>query len=92
MNELIFNIFSGIAEAAMDKGYEIRLRYDTGNSESKTIISQSKRDTNSLEMNCWKQDASDIYEDGYDDGCMDMLDDDLGENADEVYTTDCGWN
>ena len=81
--EVIYNIYIGIANEAMDRGYGIRLCYDTGNSESKTIISQSKRDTNTLEMSVFKNEDHASYEDGYDQGCMDMLDDDPGSTLDE---------
>ena len=78
MEQLIFEIFSTLAEEAMDRGYNVRLRYDNGNRESKTIVSNSKSDSNSLEMNMWRPDPSEEYEsgyeDGYDDGCMDLID------------------
>lgn len=79
MEQLIFEIFSTFAEEAMDRGYEIRLRYDNSNREGKTIVSNSKSDSNSLEMNMWiltqSEDYENGYEDGYDDGCMDLIDD-----------------
>ena len=82
MEQLIYEIFSTFAEEAMNRGYEIRLRYDNSNHEGKTIASNSRSDSNSLEMNMWIPDASEEYEngyeDGYDEGCMDLIDEELG--------------
>lgn len=79
----VFELFITLAEEAMDRGYDIRLRCDNSNREAKTIVSNSKSDTNSLEMNMWKSDPSDEYqngfEDGYDEGCMDLIDEELEE-------------
>lgn len=79
----VFELFITLAEEAMDRGYDIKLKYDSGNREAKTIVSNSKSDTNSLEMNMWKSDPSDEYqngfEDGYDEGCMDLIDEELEE-------------
>ena len=83
MDELIFEIFATTAEEAMNRGYEIRLscNHDSGN--SKTIISESNHDSNGLVLNCFRSERSDDYEDGYDQGCMDMLDPELGEEDEE---------
>lgn len=81
MEQLIFEIFSALADEAMNRGYDVRLRYENSNREGKTIVSNSKRDTNSLEMNMWRPDPSEEYtngyEDGYDDGCMDLIDEEI---------------
>ena len=81
MEQLIFEIFSTLAEEAMNRGYDVKLRYDNSNREAKTIVSNSKSDGNSLEMNMWRSDPSEEYqngyEDGYDEGCMDLIDEEL---------------
>ena len=81
MEQLIFEIFATLAEEAMDRGYDVRLRYDNSKREAKTIVSNSKSDGNSLEMNMWRPDPSEEYEngfeDGYDEGCMDLIDEEL---------------
>lgn len=79
--QLIYEIFVTLAEEAMNRGYDVRLRYDNSNREAKTIVSNSKSDGNSLEMNMWRPDPSEEYEngfeDGYDEGCMDLIDEEL---------------
>lgn len=81
MEQLIFEIFTTLAEEALNRGFDIKLKYDSGNREAKTIVSNSKSDTNSLEMNMWKSDPSEDYqngyEDGYDEGCIDLIDEEL---------------
>ena len=63
--QLIFEIFVTLAEEAMDRGYDARLRTDC----------------NFMEMNLWRPDPSEEYEngfeDGYDEGCMDLIDEEL---------------
>lgn len=83
MEELIFEIFTTIAEEAMNRGYDIRICRDTDAGKSKTIISESNHDRNCLEMNCFRSDRSNEYEEGYDQGCMDMLDQELGEEYED---------
>lgn len=53
MKELIFDIFNSIAREAMDKGQSVTLRYDVDQGESKTIISSSKRDENTLTLSIY---------------------------------------
>ena len=79
MEELIFEIFTTIAEEAMNRGYDVRISRETNTGKSKTFISESNNDRNCLEMNCFRPDRSDEYEEGYDQGYMDMLDPELGE-------------
>ena len=79
MEELIFEIFTTIAEEALDRGYEIRLSREVDTGKSKTFISEGSHDRNCLQMNCFRSERSDDYEDGYDQGCMDTLDPELGE-------------
>lgn len=83
MEELIFAIFTAIAQEAMDRGYDVTLSRDNDTGKSKTIISESNRDRNILELNCFRSGRSDEYEDGYDQGCMDMLDPELGEEDED---------
>lgn len=83
MEDLIFEIFTTIAEEAMGRGYDINLCRKTDTGKSKTIISESNHDINCLEMNCVRPDKSEDYEDGYDQGCIDILDPELGEDDED---------
>ena len=83
MEELIFGIFATIAEEAMNRGYDVRLCHDNDTGKSKTFISESNHDRNCLELSCFRSGSSDEYEEGYDQGCMDMLDPELGEEDED---------
>ena len=76
MEELIFEIFATIAEEAMNRGYDIRLCRDND-------TGKSNHDRNCLVLNCFGSGRSDEYEEGYDQGCMDMLDPELGEEDED---------
>ena len=61
---LIFAIFSSLAEAAMEKGMHVDLRYENTQSDSQTIVSKSKRDYDGLSMNIWQVEVSEDDEEG----------------------------
>ena len=56
--ELIFAIFTTLAEEAMGKGMHIDLSYENTQSDSQTIVSKSKRDFDDLLMNIWQAEIS----------------------------------
>lgn len=53
MKEFILQLFTDIASIAMDKNQSVTLRYDVDQGESKTIISSSKRDENTLSLSIY---------------------------------------
>ena len=53
MKEFILQLFTDIASIAMDKEQSVTLRYDVDQGESKTIISSSKRDENTLTLSIY---------------------------------------
>lgn len=53
MKEFILQLFTDIASIAMDKNQSVTLRYDVDQGESKTIISSSKRDENTLTLSIY---------------------------------------
>lgn len=53
MKEFILQLFTDIASIAMDKKQSVTLRYDVDQGESKTIISSSKRDENTLTLSVY---------------------------------------
>ena len=63
MKELIFSIFSSIAQDAMDKNQSITLRYENSQRNSKTFISESKADEDVLTMSVYPVSKDEEAED-----------------------------
>ena len=70
MKEFIKEIFSDIAEKAMDRGHSVSLRYECDKGESKTFISSSNRDEDVLSLSTYPvkdeedKDETTVYVDG----------------------------
>lgn len=67
MKDLIFDIFTALAETALEDSCDIELRYENSQHRGKTIISESNTDIDGLTMK--------IYPPGSLDGASEPTDD-----------------
>lgn len=82
--DLIFRIFSIVAETAIEENRGIELRYENRRSDSKTLVSISKTDIDAVTMVISPERSYERgYEDGYDDGCMDLTDEGIETDEEE---------
>ena len=78
MKDLIFEIFTTISEEAMQRNCAIELRYTNKHHDNNSIIVKTKTDLDELAMTISPEGICErSYEDGYDDGCMDLIDEDI---------------
>ena len=67
MNELIFSIFDSVSAQAMKAGYSVTIRHENSQRKSKTFISDSNVDENSLTLSAYpfdKEEKTLLYADG----------------------------
>ena len=68
LKELIFSIFDAVSTEAMKQGYSVTIRYENGQRKSKTFISDSSVDENSLTLSAYpikdEEDKVTLYADG----------------------------
>ncbi len=79
MNEqLIFDIFTTIADEAIVRNCSLELRHENVQYDSKVLVAETHKDTYELTMIITPEGVDErSYEDGYDDGCMDLIDEDI---------------
>ena len=68
LKELIFSIFDAVSTEAMKQGYSVTIRYENGQRKSKTFISDSSVDENSLTLSAYpvkdEENKTVLYADG----------------------------
>lgn len=68
LKEVIISIFDSVSAQAMKQGYSVTIRYEKGESHSKTILSESNRDEDALTLSAYpvkdEEDKMALYADG----------------------------